>query len=202
MTPAHHQPNRFDPTTWIILRTAGRTTMRLAETLVADGFEAWTPIETKSFRKPRDNVRRSIRLPLMPSYVFARADRLIDLLEIAKAAERPRRGQSPAHTSFSVMHWNEGIPVIADRQLEQLRRIEAKRTPLKKANRALTSGVEVRVKLEGGSFAGMRGRVERSDNSTTLVCFNKRMTVKIATSLLSVDDLCVDVIGLKMAKAA
>lgn len=192
----------FDPSTWVILRTSGRSTIRLAETLAIDGYEVWTPVETKSIRKARANVRRSVRLPMMPSYVFARSNHLIDLLEMAKGNDRPRRGSAPAHASFSVMHWNEGIPVVGDRQLDQLRRLEAKRTPRAKADRALATGVNIRVKLEGGSFAGMRGRVERSDHSTTLVCFDNRMTVKIATSLLSIHDLCGEVIGLKVAKAA
>jgi hypothetical protein len=37
--------------TWCILRTAGRNTIPLVETLNADGFTAWTPIEVQRVRK-------------------------------------------------------------------------------------------------------------------------------------------------------
>jgi len=168
---------------WIILRTMGRHTMRLAGSLAAAGFDVWTPIETKTVTVPRLNVKREIRLPIMPSYVFARADRVVDLLEL-----RP-----PAHVDFSVMrHADRMIPSISDDQLTALRRLEAKRTPRKKAERTFTTGVEVRVKVEGGSFSGLQGRVVRSDSSYTLVCFNERIEVKIATCLLHLDEVEAD----------
>jgi hypothetical protein len=64
--------------------------------------------------------------------------------------------------------------------------------------------VEVRVKIEGGSFAGMMGRVERSDETSTLVCFDDRLVVKISTSLLDENKLQVErsVIGTAAKKAA
>lgn len=166
---------------WIILRTSGRHTMRLAESLSQDGYEAWTPIETRMLRIPRANVRRTVKLPIMPSYVFARAQYLIDLIQLAEM-------RTPTHADFSVMHFHDRIPVIAEHHLQGLRLIEAKRTPRKKAA-PLTPGLSVRVKTEGGSFAGMKGRVERSNEGMTLVCFDSRLTVKIATSLLDPDGL-------------
>lgn len=173
---------------WIILRTSGRHTMRLAESLSEDGFEAWTPVETRTIRVPRANVRRTVYLPIMPSYVFARAQHLIDLIQLgAKRAD------------FSVMHYHDRIPVIADHHLQSLRFIEAKRTPRKKADRTFAKGISVRVNTEGGSFAGMKGKVERSDTGTTLVCFDSRLTVKISTSLLSLDELDIDSPCLGMA---
>ena len=165
-------------TGWIILRTSGRHTMRLAASLTAGGYEAWTPIETRMVKVPRANLKREVQLPIMPSYVFARADRLIDLLHL----------KPPAHVDFSVMrHADHMIPVIADGALQGLRRIEAKRTPAKKSDRTYVPGVDVRVKVEGGSFAGMKGRVEKSDHGHSLICFDDRLTVKIATCLLVED---------------
>lgn len=185
-------------TSWIILRTAGRSTMSLANTLSEDGYEAWTPVETKVFHVPRMNSKRTVRLPIMPSYVFAKAENLIDLLELAAMDPKPRRAPrpaedrtQPAHADFSVMHYNDRIPIIADHHLQGLRIIEAKRTPRKKAL-PLPPGLSVRVKMEGGSFAGMAGRVERSDEGSTLVCFDNRLTVKISTSLLLPDEVGVD----------
>jgi transcription antitermination factor NusG len=159
---------------WFVLRTAGRTTLRLADSLAADGFTVWTPRETRKIRIPRANVRRDVVLPLMPSYVFAGSSHMIDLIEMQKGSQ---------HASFSVMHWHDSIPLIADEHLNSLRMLERKRTPRKKAHK-FAPGVEVRVKEEGGSFVGMCGRVEKSDELTTLVCFDRRMTVKIPTSLL------------------
>jgi transcription antitermination factor NusG len=177
---------------WCILRTSGRTTLRLADTLATDGFDVWTPREVRKIRIPRANIRREATLPLMPSYVFARSHHLVDLLELAQMEVKPRRGNGwgePAHAGFSVMHWNDGIPLIADRHLDRLRLLEIKRTPRKKADRKFDRGVDVRVKIEGGSFAGMKGRVEKSDEGSTLVCFDERLTVKIATFLLDADSI-------------
>lgn len=184
---------------WIILRTSGRCTMRLAETLTEDGYDAWTPIETRNVRIPRANVRRTIKLPIMPSYVFVRARYLIDLIQLSGMKPIPRRvcdrpadrsdEWRPFHSDFSVMRFNESIPVIDDRHLQSLREIEVKRTPKKKSNHKFLPGVDVRVKIEGGSFAGMKGRVEKSDHGDTLVCFDGRLTVKISTSLLTLDEV-------------
>lgn len=174
---------------WCILRCQGRATLRLAETLAKDGFEVWAPKETRRIRIPRANVRREAVLPLMPSYVFARAHHLVDLLELAAMPVKPRRGAGPAHDGFTVMRWQERIPMVSDASLNGLRSLEAKRTPRKKAERSFTPGLSVRVKVEGGSFAGMRGKVERSDIGTTLVLFDSRLTVKISTSLLEPGDI-------------
>ena len=183
---------------WIILRTSGRFTLRLAETLSEDGIEAWTPVETRNIRIPRANVRRTVQLPIMPSYVFARAHNLIDLIQLSALRPIPRRLSCrpgdrteewrPFHADFSIMHYHDRIPVISDHHLQSLRTIEAKRAPRKKAD-PLPPGLSVRVKQEGGSFAGMRGKVERSDEGTTLVCFDNRLTVKISTSLLFADEI-------------
>lgn len=175
---------------WIILRTRGRSTLSLAETLSEDGYESWTPVETRTIRIPRANVRRTVRLPIMPSYVFARSEHLIDLIQLAAMEFKPRRqANKPAHSDFSVMRYHDNIPIIADGHLQSLRKIEARRTPRQRAERTFATGITVRIKVEGGSFAGMKGRVERSDHDTSLVCFDERLTVRISTSLLSLDEL-------------
>lgn len=175
---------------WCILRVSGRHTLRLAESLRDDGFDAWTPKEELKIRIPRANVRRDITLPLMPSYVFVRAAHLIDLIQMAAMPFKPRRSQGkPSHVDFSVMRHHETIPLIGDLQLQALRQLEAKRTPRKRAAKVFGANVQVRVKIEGGSFAGMTGTVRKSDHGHTLVCFDNRMEVKIPTSLLSEDEL-------------
>lgn len=175
---------------WIILRTQGKNTLRLAQTLTEDGYEAWTPVETRKIVIPSKNVRREAKLPIMPSYVFARSAHLIDLLQLADMKPKPRRSANqPAHADFSVMHFHDRIPAIPDGHLHQLRRIEAKTAPKAKAKLKFQDGVSVRVKTEGGSFAGMSGRVEKSDEGATLVCFDNRLTVKISTCLLETDSV-------------
>ena len=76
-------------TDWFILRTAGRSTLSLAKTLAEDGFEVWTPARMQVIRVPRMNVRREVRLPLLPSFVFVRAPHLHDLLELASIGQAP-----------------------------------------------------------------------------------------------------------------
>jgi transcriptional antiterminator NusG len=182
---------------WCILRTAGRQTLKLAETLASDGFEVWTPRETRTIRKPRMNVKRDVVLPIMPSYVFAKAEHLVDLLQMSKMDVKPRRGSGwgkPAHASFSVMRYRESIPLIADRDLTSLRRLERKaeldRLRIMKTE-PFAKGVTVRV-MDGShdAWGGMTGRVTMSDATHSRVIFSgSRIEVKIRTSLLSLDGI-------------
>ncbi len=180
---------------WLILRTAGGKTLRLAETLREDGYEAWSPTETRTIRVPRMNARRTVKLPIMPTYVFARAHHLVDLLELAAMPVKPRcfvpveeDAERPApHANFSVLHVHDKIPVVTDLSLDGLRHIEFKRTPRKKALEALKPGSEVAI--EGGSFGGLRGKVERSDTAYTLVSFEGSFPVKISTGLFERNEL-------------
>jgi transcription antitermination factor NusG len=170
---------------WCVLRCQGRSTLRLADSLAKDGYEVWSPRETRKIRIPRMNVRREVILPLLPSYVFAKAHHLVDLLGIAQMPAKPRPlgdKSEPAHADFSVMHCFGKLPLIADRDLNGLRMLEVKLTPRKKADWSFKPGTE--VKVEGGSFGGMIGNVQRSDNAHTLVCFSDKYMVKISTSLL------------------
>ena len=173
---------------WCILRTSGRSTIPLTESLSRDGYEAWTPIETRTVRIPRANARREVRQAIMPTYVFASAEHLVDLIQLADMPVKPRRGAGllePAHADFSVLHCFGKIPLVAESDLAQLRKIEAKRTPVKKADKPLPKGVKVRVL--SGSMEGLVGSVQRSDRGKTLVFFNRVFDrVEIPTTLLEV----------------
>lgn len=178
---------------WIILRTASRSTLPLAKSLAEDGFDVWTPVETGVFNVPRANVKRTISRAMLPSYVFARAGHLYNLLQLASLPSRRGPGlRRPAHESFSVMRCSDHIPLIADASLNALRKIEARRTPRQMAEEPLPVGCIVRVKAGSAGFEGMIGKVESGDRGTTLVCFNRRYTVEIPTSLLSVDEIGTD----------
>jgi transcription antitermination factor NusG len=174
---------------WFILRTAGRSTLVLAKSLAEDGFEAWTPVATQIVRVPRMNARREIRLPLLPSFVFVRANHLQDLLQLARMHERPRRGstgRSPAHRSFSVFHYLDSIPLIHDKHLEPLRLKEREAVP-KSIRPGFNRGANVRV--TNGAFQGLKGKVERSKSGYAIVIFSDwKRPVKIPTFLLAEDE--------------
>lgn len=181
---------------WCVLRTAARHTLTLAESLAADGYEVWTPVEVRMIRIPRKNVKREVRLPIMPSYIFARAHQLVDLLMMADCPVKRRTCASgrdewgreikpKPHSDFDVMHAFGQIPMVPDKHLTRLREIEIQRTPKRKAEKTFIPGVL--VKVGGGSFGGMAGTVKRSDSGYTLVCFNDRYEVKIPTLLLQED---------------
>lgn len=175
---------------WCILRTSGRTTINLADTLSKDGFDAWTPVETRTISVPRVNAKREVRLPLMPSYVFAGAHHLTDLLQLAAMPVRPRRGagrMDAAHVAFHVLHCFGGIPIIDDRHLGSLRRLEAKRTPVKRAAYAFPKNAAVRA--PDGPFGGMSGVVVRSTDKATVIDFGYGFPTEIPTSLLVLDNV-------------
>lgn len=181
-----------DDAEWIILRCAGKSTLALASSLAEDGFQVWTPAKTVMLRKPRMNVRRQVRLPIVPSFVFAGEQHVVDLLQLAALPVKPRRGAGgrlPAHRDFSVFHFQDEIPVIADAALEPLREAERDAVPRKKRSR-FAGGETVRVTR--GSFEGMTGVVERSDDRDAQVwlsLFGRHYRTKIPTSLLKLDEL-------------
>lgn len=174
---------------WFILRASGKSTLLLAKTLEEDGFGVWTPAKTLLVRVPRMNVKREVRLPLLPSFLFAKAEHLVDLLELSNMEERPRRGSGgkrPAHRPFSVFHYLDSIPMIADRDLEPLRSKEIEAIP-KKGSPRFDRGTPVRV--NEGAFQGLKGRVERCKSGYALVIFDDwKRPAKIPTFLLREDE--------------
>jgi transcription antitermination factor NusG len=154
---------------WFILRCAGRSTLPLAKTLAEDGFEVWTPVRTQTIRVPRMNVRREVKLPLLPSFVFARAEHMVDLIALEK---RPGR-----HHEFTVFRmlpryfswlYAPRLPTIRDKDLEPLRLSEQRAVP-KKDQPRFDRGA--RVRAHSGVFEGMRGKVERCRDGKVQVIF-------------------------------
>jgi hypothetical protein len=177
-------------TDWFILRTSGRSTLLLAKTLKQDGFDVWTPARTQIIRVPRMNVRREVTLPLLPSFLFAKTRHLADLLELSNLIEKPRRitqdGEARYHRDFSVFHYFDKIPMIADRHLEPLRLKEQQLIPRRDAPE-FRNGANVRV--NSGAFEGLKGRVERCKSGYALVIFTDfKRPVKIPTWLLKEDE--------------
>ena len=153
---------------WAVLRCAGPSTLPLATSLA--GFDVWTPTEIVTKRVPRANVKRKLTLALLPSYLFAPARYITDLLELAAKPIHE-------HKDFHVWHTRQGIPLIADESLEPLRLAERKRKPLE---RSLTPGEKVRL-LDGG-FEGLNGVIESARGEWAMVAIpGFRMPLKVAT---------------------
>ncbi|WP_158014131.1 transcription termination/antitermination protein NusG [Sphingomonas sanxanigenens] len=160
---------------WCVLRAAGGSTLRLATSLNEIGMEAWTPSLVISRRIPRSRVRIDKAVPMLPTFVFARARHLDDLLGLAATAKK-------VQPAFSVFRYQGRVPVISDAGLEPLRTAEAKALP-KEQRRVFSAGDA--VKLTEGPFAGMSGVVERAQGEFVLVCFpGFRVPLKISSFLL------------------
>lgn len=160
---------------WIVLRTAGSKTLKLADSLHAAGYDVWTPRETLNKRVPRRRARRSDVIPVMPSYVFARARHLLDLI---------CESETPAsqHPDFSVFQHNLRYPLIAEEALAPLRSFERKRIPVQQMPRFSRGEM---VKLTEGGFAGLTGVVELTKGQFTMVTFpGFPMPIKISSLLL------------------
>lgn len=162
---------------WCILRCSGRNTLGLASSLRGGGYDTWTPVFVE--RRPVRRFKVEAPAPLLPTYVFARSMNLTDLLQVS--ADPMSR-----HPAFSVFHYLNGIPLIADKDLTGLRQIEERdklnQLRRKPKARIFNPGEEVRVDM--GAFTGMSGVVEQDDGKHVMVLFG-RMSVKIATFMLA-----------------
>jgi hypothetical protein len=166
-------------TGWCILRTSGRYTLPLAASLRKAGFEAWTPSYVQQRRLPRAKARAERPMPLLPTFVFAKARHVPDLVLLA---DDPTKD----HEGFSVFRYLGRIPLIADVELEALRTEENRAAP-KQKQRVYREGEA--VKLSQGSFAGLPGVVQDGgDRRYTFVAFGGTMRVKISTFLLRSDE--------------
>lgn len=134
---------------WCILRCAGQNTLPLMRSLTKAGFEVWSPVEVRTKRVPRANVKRTIEFAMLPSYLFAAADRVVDLIALSNAPGRE-------HRDFRVFQRQDRAPLIADSDLADLRLAERKVTA--KAERPHFEPGET-VRLEDGGFAGLTGEV-------------------------------------------
>lgn len=119
---------------------------------------------------------------MMPTFVFARFDRRHDLLAILDLPSNP-------HPRFSVFRHQGAIAVIADAEIASLRAAEDRATRALLRTKRRTIDVGSSFSPRKGSFAGMHGVVEDGDGKFALVSFGGRFVVKIATFLMSDDEL-------------
>lgn len=157
---------------WCILRMAGPRTLAVARSLAKAGYDVWTPVETRQKRLPRSKAKVECEVVLMPTYAFAQAAGLRDLLA---------ESMNPVsdHPAFTVFRHGDRFPLIADRSLDPLRVAERRGTPLEKV-RQFDAGE--RVKLTERGFEGLSGIVETSKGQFTMVCFpGFNIPIKVAT---------------------
>ncbi len=168
---------------WCMLRTSPGRTLALAQSLLAAGLDAWTPSEIHSRRRPRSKATIEIEAPIMPTFVFARAAVIPELVRIQAMPISP-------HPPFSIFRHLGEIPLLHDHEILNLRAVAelAQRKRLKKSHRYVFP-VGEQVKVAEGNFTGLEGIVEGGDGKYALVCFGGSMQFKIATFLLRSDDI-------------
>jgi transcription antitermination factor NusG len=175
----------LDLGSWCILRCSSGDTLRVQRSLSLAGLDAWTPIEKRIGKMPKTGAAFDKPSALMPSYVFGRVEHLSELLRLARSETRQ-------HPRFSVFHYRQGIPLIADSELDALREEESRHGRLfdRRKRRGMKGPRLERgtvVHLPDGPFAGVSGIVEDVQGQFTLVdisLFGKPMTIKVASLLL------------------
>ena len=171
---------------WCILRTAGPRTLPLTRSLAAAGFDVWTPVQTGTRRKPRSQVTTEFEAPIVPTFVFARADRLNDLRRIASLPVKP-------HPAFSVFHSFDRAPLIAGAEIEGLRHYERRCNEIATRNKAKAHRREFAigdaVNVLDGAWQGLSGIVEGGDGRQARVSFGGSLSVTIATFYLISNDV-------------
>lgn len=163
-------------TDWCILRCAGSSTLTLARSLGDAGFECWTPTTLVQVQRARRAVKREdVPSPIMPTFVFAQADRMAELLAMSHAPSmmfqiwdaEQRRMVTKGHPHFRVFGNGTARPIM-DRELHHLRLAERKQVQKTKA-RIFAEGD--RVKLTEAGFEGLTGTVRNTRGQHTWVIF-------------------------------
>lgn len=178
---------------WFVLRTSGRSTVQLAKTLADDGFDVWTPIRTHRVFVKKTKQTKDVKVPMLASFIFAKAVHLHDLLALSKLELKPRRNVRPVkrdepnepryHRDFTVYRAFGQIPFVTDASLKPMRAKELAQVPKSDAPQ-FSKGA--RVRAHGSAFEGLKGKVERCRDGYALVIFDDwRRPVNIPTFLLS-----------------
>lgn len=177
-------------TSWIILRTAGHTTLRLAASLAEAGFETWTPVETVTLRARRGHKREEVPSPLMPGYAFAQAERKMELLALSHSPaliyqiwdSSQRRMVTKGYPHFTLFRPLGGHDEVPEAQLANLRRLDGLRRP-KGPLRQWEQGD--RIRLTDGAYAGLSGEVLRwFGEQTTIAIDGWALQPTVSTRLL------------------
>lgn len=171
-------------TKWLILRTASRNTLKLAEQLMREGFDAWTPQRTFRKRAPRCRQVYEVTAPILPTFAFVRADHVNSVLALAKDPRKPC-------ADFSVFHLHDEPGIVEDAELNGLRkveereraRLEAQRRAGRRRQVVFNEGEEIKVTV--GPFAGMSGTVTNDDGKFVTLLFSASREVKFPSFVLT-----------------
>lgn len=112
---------------WCILCTSAGRTLPLVAALETAGIAAWSPRRTVKRPAPRMARRYvmgqrrpmiEVTLPILPGFVFARADQLSAIAAASLAPCGPLAG-------FSILQVGQRVPIVAERAIAGLRMAEA-----------------------------------------------------------------------------
>ena len=180
---------------WCILRTGGQRTVALARSLSEAGFEAWTPIQIRFREKTRRKPAEERAMPILPTFVFARARHLVDLNRLTRADIHP-------HPQFSIFRYQGVPPIISDQRISGLREAEAAAIKVADARRRSDAGKALKdakdqlrralpkgksIDMPTGPFAGFTGVVESSTRKEAWVILPGGFRLKIDTWLVAQD---------------
>lgn len=166
-----------------ILRMSGPGTMRVTTSLAGAGFDVWTPVETQVRRLPRSKKTAEREMPVMPTYAFAPADRLRDLLAISAALDSQ-------HPPFSIFRHRDHFPLIAARSLLPLREAEERQREAARRRQRESEPIPTfpagdLVRVQDGAATGKCGVVIEQKGRKVLVAFpNTLMTWEIDALIL------------------
>lgn len=176
---------------WCILRTSGPSTLRLATSLQAAGFEAWTPVERLRRRVPRSKTVEYVLASVTPTYVFVCEQHL-------SALRLMERQPGNGHPQFSIFRYYGDMVLVRHTALHPLRLLQqnsyrdslpvVRNVNRKKRGNAYDVGDA--IKPATGPFAGFECLVESSDGLTTtatVIIFGRQTGVKFSTSQLRDD---------------
>jgi hypothetical protein len=196
---------------WCILKVASARTLKLAETLRAAGIDAWSPQRTIKRDAPGNRRRVALKqpkvmieidLPIIPGFVFARADRLDDIIRAGALPYGP-------HPAFSLLQVGDRVPLVGEKQIAGLRAAEAeagaaiagerdaerwqqerraravrlgteraRRKALRQEIRALSAGEQVTVD-DMPALAGVVGTVIKGWGTAALIHFGGSLTMEV-----------------------
>lgn len=166
---------------WLILRTSASRTLPLLRSLSASGFDVWTPRESQNRRTGRGKPTAECMVATAPSFLFARATHLDELLGILSLPLNP-------HPPFSLFRHAGRIPLVKDESLEPLRSYEARAERKTRRSHRYIYPRGTKVKTDQSAFVGMTFEVE-GGNSKEAVAQLGPFRMKIGTWLLRPDGI-------------
>lgn len=138
---------------------SGGQTLAVAGSLVAAGFDVWTPAKTlrRKQRGPRGTFREiEVEVPILPTFAFAREAELDTLAAITRLPVSP-------HPAFSIFTYYGKIPMVAEASVAGLRAEEAEKAAEMKAIRDAETHAEAeRIRIAAIKSESLRRRAERA----------------------------------------